>query len=96
MNKKDIMRQASMETVVVEMIRHQPGVTSNRLFETAKEWAGKSWSAGDTADFDALLVKLRLGDFRCTNKQWYEKGHVSERKLQGPSKADPRQARMFG
>lgn len=42
MNKKDIMRQQSMEAVVVEMIRHKPGVTSARLFEAAKEWAGCS------------------------------------------------------
>lgn len=42
MNKKDIMRQQSMEAVVVEMIRHKPGVTSARLFEACKEWAGCS------------------------------------------------------
>jgi len=94
MNKKDIMRQPTMEAVVVEMIRHKPGVTSARLFETAKEWAGKSWSASDTHDFDALLGKLRRGDFRCTNQQWYEKGHVAQRDPHGPPKVDPRQLRM--
>lgn len=94
MNKKDIMRQSSMEAVVVEMIRHKPGITSNRLFEACKEWAGKSWSYGDTTDFDALVFKLRSGDFRCTNQQWYEKGHVSQREPHGPPKTDPRQLRM--
>lgn len=94
MNKKDIMRQQSMEAVVVEMIRHKPGVTSNRLFETAKEWAGKSWSASDTADFEALLSGLRSKGFICTNKQWQEKGYVEPKQPKGPPKTDPRQVRM--
>ncbi len=94
MNKKDIMRQPSMEAVVVESIKFNPGVTSTRLFETAKEWAGKSWNAGDTASFESILKRCRESGFRCTNKQWYPKGHLAEKAPHGPPKSDPRQIRM--
>lgn len=94
MNKKDIMRQPDMRSVVVEMIRSRPGITSARLFETCKEWAGKSWSAGDTHEFDRLLLSLRTQGFICTNKQWQESGYVEPREPKGPPKVDPRQLRM--
>ncbi len=94
MNKKEIMRQTSMEILLKEMIRHKPGITSARLFDTAKEWAGKSWGQSDTFEFEDTLKRLRVGDFRCTNKQWYEKGHVAAKEPHGPSKTDPRQLRM--
>jgi hypothetical protein len=94
MNKKDIMRHSSTETLLRAAIRHKPGITSARLFDLAKEWAGKSWEQGDTFEFEECLKKLRAGDFRVTNKQWYEKGHVSEREPHGPPKVDPRQIRM--
>ena len=94
MNKKDIMRQSSMELLIIEMIRHKPGVTSERLFQAAKEWAGKSWGHSDTVQFDAALEQLRQGDFRVTNKQWYPKGHEAARDPHGPPKVDPRQLRM--
>lgn len=112
MNKKDIMRQSSMETLLEEMIRFKPGVTSDRLFQVTKEWAGCSdeekdpapavegappkrlWSVQDTWEFEGTLSKLRAGDFRCTNKQWYPKGHVAVREPHGAPKVDPRQVRM--
>lgn len=96
MNKSQIMRQPSMEAVLVESVNHQPGITSALLFETAKEWAGRHWDASDTAQFESILGRMRDIGFRCTDKQWYPKGHVAERKQEGPSKEDPRQTRMFG
>ncbi len=86
MDKKEIMRQASMEVLLMEMIRHKPGITSARLCDTAKEWAGRSWGQSDTFEFEDTLERLRAGDFRCTNKQWYEKGHVATKEPHGPSK----------
>ena len=96
MNKSQIMRQPSMEAVLVESVNHQPGITSTRLFETCKEWAGGRWSAADTHQLDEILGRMRDIGFRCANKQWYPKGHVAERKQNGPKKEDPRQTRMFG
>jgi hypothetical protein len=49
MNKKDIMRQPSMEALIPALIRSKPGITSARLFEVAKEWAGCSEEAGQAA-----------------------------------------------
>ena len=95
MNKAEIMRQKDMDSVLENYIRHQPGVTSQKLYDVCKEWAGQHWTSSDTHEFDLRLGKLLLRGFRVTNKQWYEKGHVSERKLKGPSKEDPRQTRMF-
>lgn len=97
MNKKEIMRQTSLGVLLREMVKHQPGIASNRLFETAKEWAGTGrWDHRDTLDFEAELAKMNGAGFRVTNKQWYEVGHISEPKRKGPSKDDPRQTRMFG
>lgn len=94
MNKKEIMRQSSMGILLREMVKHQPGITSNRLFETAKEWAGKRWDFGDTLEFDDELGKMRAEGFRVTNQQWYEKGYVADPRRKGASKEDPRQVRM--
>lgn len=94
MNKKDIMRQASMEKLMEEMVKHQPGVTTNRLFETAKDWAGKSWEPEDVFRFEETLRSLLAREYRCTNKQWYPKGHVAARDPKGPPKEDKRQLRM--
>jgi hypothetical protein len=109
MNKKDIMRQSSMETLLQEMIRHKPGITSARLFEAAKEWAGcskeeepdeegkpprRQWTVKDTWEFEGILAGLIADGFICTNKQWQEKGFVAAKDPHGPPKTDPRQLRM--
>ena len=94
MNKKDIMRQSSMEKLLEEMVKHQPGVTSQKLFDVAKEWAGKSWGQADTFHFDEVLRKLLAKGYRCTNKQWYPKGYVAARDPKGPPKEDKRQLRI--
>lgn len=95
MNKADIMRQKDMDTVLEEYIKHQPGVTSQKLFDVCKEWAGQSWNDKDVREFDGRLGRLLLRGFRVTNKQWYVKGHFAERRVKGSSKEDPRQTRMF-
>ena len=61
MNKKDIMRQSDMRSVLVEMIRHKPGITSARLFEAAKQWAGCSEEeAPEAVSPEEETVKKRL------------------------------------
>lgn len=105
MNKKEIMRQTSMEILLKEMIRHKPGITSARLFETAKEWAGCSeeaertgegrlWTIKDTWEFDGILAGLIADGWICTNKQWQEKGYTEPKAPKVPPKTDPRQLRM--
>lgn len=96
MSKLERMRQPSINTLVKWCVDSNPGVTSDKLYEYAKEWYGKLWGYGNTADFEAALQALREGGYRCTNKQWYPAGYVAEPKVRGPGKEDPRQLRMFG
>lgn len=91
MNKADIMRQKTLADVLREMVLHEPGVTSKRLWDVAKEWDHRLIAT----EFDRELSVLR-GSFYCTNQKWYPKGHQAKPKLRGPSKEDPRQTRMFG
>jgi hypothetical protein len=93
MNKLEIMRQTSVATLLEELIKHQPGITSARLWETTKEWYGKLVSSAMGIEFDQALLGLR-SEFRCTNKQWYPKGYVGEAKVHGEKKQDERQLRM--
>ncbi len=93
MNKLDIMKQPSVSLLLEEMIKHQPGITSLKLWETTKEWFGKVVSPGMGAEFDNALRGLR-GTYRCTNKQWYPPKHVAPPKVHGPKKDDPKQVRM--
>ncbi len=105
MNKKDIMRQPDMESLIRALIKSKPGVTSARLFESAKEWAGCSeenetdskgrlWLLRDTMEFEGVLAGLIAEGYICTNKQWQEKGYLADRETKGPPKTDPRQLRM--
>jgi hypothetical protein len=95
-NKLDRMKPPSMEALLQQCVEREPGVTSARLFEYAREWHGKLWSQGLTGDFERQLLAMRNGGYRCTNKQWYPQGHTAEPERRGPSKDDPRQTRMFG
>ena len=97
MNKLAIMRQPSVQTLLEEMIKFQPGITTTRLWETTREWAGKIASRASVQEFERELEILRIAkDYRCTNKQWYPAGHVAPPKLCSGPKGDPRQLRMFG
>lgn len=71
MNKKDIMRQPSMESLLESLVQESPGVTSQKLYDAVKAWAGKSWENSDLHKFDAELMALRGKGYRCTNKKWY-------------------------
>ncbi len=101
MNKKDIMRQLNMESLLRSLIKSKPGITSAQLFEKAKEWAGCSdndskrfWEHKDTKEFEDLLARLVADGYICTNKQWQEKGYMEPKEPKGPPKTDPRQLRM--
>lgn len=94
--KSERMRQSSIETLVQWCVDYHPGITSQRLFEYSKEWYGKLWDLVHTSEFERALVRLREQGYRCTNKQWYPKGHKDTPKPRGPAKEDPRQTRMFG
>jgi hypothetical protein len=89
MNKDEIKKLTSVHLVIEEMIRHQPGITSLKLWDVCKDWNHKLVAY----DFDAALSSLR-GRFRCTNKQWYPPGHVAPPKVHSGPKPDPRQTRM--
>lgn len=93
MNKLEIMKQPTIARLLEELIRHQPGITSARLWETTKEWHGRLVDPAMGVEFDNALLGLRR-EFRCTNKQWYPRGHVGAMKLHGEKKQDPRQVRM--
>ncbi len=103
MNKKDIMRQPDMKSLIKALIKSKPGITSNRLFEAAKEWAGCSeetdskgrlWLLKDTMEFEGILAGLIADGYICTNKQWQEKGYVAEKDPKRPAEGCPRQMRM--
>jgi hypothetical protein len=93
MNKLEIMKQTSVETLLEEMIKHQPGITSQKLWETTKEWYGKLISPEMGIEFDLALGKLRE-NYRCTNRQWYTVGHTAPPKVHEGRAANPKQLRM--
>ncbi len=70
MNKMEIMRQKSVDILLKEMIRSEPGVDSAKLWKTAKTWDSNL----SAHEFDSELAKLH-GDFRVTSKRWYPRGH---------------------
>ena len=96
MNKLNRMKATSMEILLQQCVEDEPGVTSARLFEYAREWYGKLWTQGLTVDFERQLFSMVGNDYRVTNKQWYPAGHKADPKRRGPAKEDPRQTRMFG
>lgn len=89
MNKLAIMKQSSLDMLLVELVKDAPGITSERLWTIAKDWDHKllAW------EFDVALAKLREA-FRCTNKKWYPPFYKAEPKVSTGSKVDPRQTRM--
>lgn len=89
------MSSQTMETVLEELIRHKPGISTTQLFEGAREYHGKLWHERLTPAFESALWNLREKDYRVTNKQWYTKGHTADPKRHGPKKQDPRQTRLF-
>jgi hypothetical protein len=93
MNKLEIMKQPSVESLLAEMIKHQPGITSLKLWETTKEWYGKLVNPAMGVEFDQALVKLRQ-TYRCTNKMWYPPNHVAPPKVHNGPKPHPKQLRM--
>lgn len=95
MNKLTVMKQPSVETLLEEMIKFQPGITVQRLWETTKEWYGKTVHQGMALEFDmALGTLLRQGQFHCTGKRCYPKGHTAPPSPHSGAKVDPRQVRM--
>lgn len=89
MNKLHIMKQPSLEALIVWCIESSPGITSERLWSIAKEWDHKLLGC----DFDESLARARH-KFRCTNKKWYPAGYKAEPKVSTGKKEDPRQVRM--
>lgn len=97
MNKRDIMRQPTIQILLEEMIKFQPGITTMKLWEATREWAGKIASRASVAEFENELAQLRnAGGYRVTGKQWYPAGYIAVPARKGPPKEDPRQTRMFG
>lgn len=84
MNKVEIMRQPTLVTLLKEMTTHQPGITSQRLFDVAKEWDHKL----KAHEFESGLDELRATGYRVTNKRWYPAGHSAPQSPNG-SKARP-------
>lgn len=95
MNKLEIMKQRTVDILLAEMIKHQPGISVQRLWETTKEWYGKTTHQGMALEFDMALGQLlRTGEFHCTNKRCYPKLHVAPPQPHSGPKSDPRQVRM--
>ncbi len=95
MNKLEIMKQRTVDILLAEMIKHQPGITVERLWQTTKEWYGKTVHQGMALEFDMALGQLlRTGGFHCTNKRCYPKGHIAPPQVHTGPKPDPRQVRM--
>lgn len=85
MNKVEIMRQPTLVTLLQEMTTHQPGISSQRLFDVAREWDSKL----KTHEFEGGLEELRTTGYRVTNKRWYPAGHSAPPQSQNGSKARP-------
>lgn len=95
MNKADIMRQPDMGKLLRESIKSEPGITSAKLFERAKEWAGRTWEYEDTEAFDKELFLILQEGYRVTNQGWYVPGAEGTKKKPRTRVDDPRQTRMF-
>lgn len=83
-----------MKTVLEELIRHKPGISTTQLYEGARGVPGLLRNGMTVSSFEAALWGLREKGYRVTNKQWYPKGHQADPKRNGPKKEDPRQTRM--
>ncbi len=66
MNKKDLMRQRSLRSLLEALISEAPGMETTKLWNAAKQWDSKL----SAFEFDAGL-KSMLGDYRVTSKKWY-------------------------
>jgi hypothetical protein len=89
MNKLEIMKQSSLDILLVELVKDSPGITSERLWSISKEWDHKllAW------EFDSALVKL-CESFRVTNKKWYPPHFKADPEVHTGAKVDARQTRM--
>ncbi len=66
MNKKDIMRQSSLRSLLEALIEETPGLETSKLWNCAKQWDSNL----SAVEFDAEM-KSMLGSYRVTNKKWY-------------------------
>lgn len=91
LSKLEIMKQKSLDDLLVRLVENSPGITTQKLFDKGKEWAGSAHLSAH--EFDRAMVKLRNNGYRVTNKQWYPANHVAPPKVSNPKEPDPRQTR---
>jgi hypothetical protein len=96
-----MMSRPDIQTLLEYCIDHDPGITTQKLFEYTKEWYGGTnrqvlWSLAQTIDFERALTLLRNKGFRCTNKNWYS--GAAQRRMPKPRARfqDIRQGKLLG
>lgn len=89
-SKLEIMKQRTLEDLLVRLMENAPGITSQKLWDTTKDWSN---SRTTVHEFESTLKTLRSRGYRVTNKQWYPANHVAPPKASSPKAPDPRQTR---
>jgi hypothetical protein len=88
--KLEIMKQKTIEELLVRLVEAEPGATTQKLFTICQGWSGGRLTA---YDFDRHMEAFREKGYRVTNKQWYPADHVAPPKLKGPTEPHPKQTR---
>lgn len=90
LSKLELMKQKSLDDLLVRLVKNEPGITTQKLWTKASEWSGGRLIA---VDFDRAMDAFRAKGYRVTNKQWYPANHVAQPKVSGPKESHPKQTR---
>lgn len=97
LSKLEIMKQKSLRELLIRLVDNSPGVTTQKLWDKAKEWKGEIADERKaleyTLEFERVCAGLLNHGYRVTNKQWYPANHVAPPKVSGPKEAHPKQTR---
>lgn len=86
LTKLEVMKQKTLGDLLVRLVENAPGITTTKLFTTAKDWGGDRVS---TYEFEQHMKQLREKGYRVTNKQWYPSNHEAKTKVSAPPQVSP-------
>jgi hypothetical protein len=90
LSKLEVMKQKTPEDLMARLIENEPGITTQKLWNTVHDWSNGRTSVHE---FETKLKLLRARGYRVTNKQWYPANHVAPPKVSGPKEPHPKQTR---
>jgi DNA-binding IclR family transcriptional regulator len=87
LSKLEVMKQKTLKDLLVLLMETEPGITTQKLWNTAHDWSKARTSVHE---FETELKSLRARGYRVTNKQWYPANHVAPPKVSGPKAVHPK------